>query len=223
MSERNGRTSSKHTLHTALVSAPIRLKISVMRIVFALVVLVLAAGWRVLATHAPALSNFAPLMALTFCAAVYFKDKRMWLVPFAALFVSDLYLDYHYASAYGETWIWPSVAVRLACFALALPLGQLVARHKTWLNLLSGALGGAIVFYLATNTDAWLRDPLYVKNAAGWWQAMTIGRPEFPPTLFFFRNTLVSDLLFTGVFALAMEYSALRAGQGSLLDRRAAA
>jgi len=50
---------------------------------------------------------------------------------------------------------------------------------------------------------------------------MTIGRPEFPPTLLFFRNTLVSDLLFTGVFALAMEYSALRAGQGSLLGRRA--
>jgi hypothetical protein len=99
----------------------------------------------------------------------------------------------------------------------------MVAQHKTWLNLLSGALGGAIVFYLATNTDAWIRDPFYAKNAAGWWQAMTIGRPEFPPTLFFFRNTLVSDLLFTGVFALAMEYSALRIGQGSLLGRRAAA
>ena len=194
-----------------------------MRLVLALVVLVLAAGWRVLATHAPALSNFAPLMALTFCAAVYFQDKRMWLVPFGALLLSDVYLDFHYASAYGETWIWPSVAVRLVCFALALPLGRFVAQHKNWLNLFSGALAGAIVFYLATNTDAWIRDPFYAKNAAGWWQAMTIGRPEFPPTLLFFRNTLVSDLLFTGVSALAMEFSALRAGQGSLLGKRAEA
>ena len=191
-----------------------------MRLVLALVVLILAAGWRVLAIHAPAISNFAPLMALTFCAAVYFKDKRMWVVPFAALMISDLYLDYHYASAYGETWLWPSVAVRLLCFGLALPLGRLVAQHKTWLNLFSGALAGAVFFYLATNTDAWIRDPLYVKTAAGWWQAMTVGRPEFPPTLLFFRNTLVSDLLFTGVFALAMEYVALRAGNGSLLDKR---
>ena len=191
-----------------------------MRLVLALVVFILAAGWRVLAIHAPAISNFAPLMALTFCAAVYFNDKRMWIVPFAALMVSDLYLDYHYASAYGETWLWPSVAVRLLCFALALPLGRLVAQHKTWLNLFSGALAGAVFFYLATNTDAWIRDPLYVKTAAGWWQAMTVGRPEFPPTLLFFRNTLVSDLLFTGVFALAMEYAALRAGSGSLLQRR---
>src|SRR5215208_6557615 len=84
-----------------------------MRLVLAVMVFVLAASWRVLAIHAPALSNFAPLMALTFCAAVYFSDRRMWLVPFAALMVSDIYLDYHYASAYGETWLWPSVAVRL--------------------------------------------------------------------------------------------------------------
>lgn len=190
-----------------------------MRLALALVVFVLAAGWRVLAIHAPAVSNFAPLMALTFCAAVYFQDKRMWLVPFAALIVSDLYLDYYYATTYGETWLWPSVVVRLTCFALALPIGRVVAQNKTWLNLFSGALAGAVVFYLATNTDAWLRDPFYAKSAAGWWQAMTIGRPEFPPTLLFFRHTLVSDLLFTGVFALAMEYAALRAGQGSLLRK----
>ena len=194
-----------------------------MPLALALVVLVFAAGWRVLAVHAPALSNFAPLMALTFCAAVYFRDKRLWLVPFVAMMLSDLYLDYYYASQFGDTWIWPSVIVRLACFALALPLGRLIAEHKTWLNLFSGSLVGALFFYFATNTDAWIRDPFYLKNAAGWWQAMTVGRPEFPPTLFFFRNTLVSDLLFTGVFACVMEHAALRAGQPSLFGKRAAA
>lgn len=194
-----------------------------MSFVVALVALVLAAGWRILAVHAPALSNFTPLMALTFCAAVYFRDKRLWLVPFAALMLSDLYLDYHYATSFGETWLWPSVAVRLACFALALPLGRFVAQHKTWLNLFSGALAGSLFFYLATNTDAWIRDPFYAKTAAGWWQAITVGRPEFPPTLFFFRNTLLSDLLFTGIFARAMEYAALKSGRPSLLAKRAEA
>jgi hypothetical protein len=194
-----------------------------MSLLLALVVLVLAAGWRVLAVHTPALANFAPLMALTFCAAVYLKDKRLWLVPFAALMLSDLYLDYHYASSFGETWRWPSVVVRLVCFALALPLGRFVAEHKSWLNLFSGALAGSLFFYLATNTDAWIRDPMYVKTAAGWWQAITVGRPEFPPTLFFFRNTLLSDLLFTGIFAQVMEYAAYRAGQPSLLRRHAQA
>lgn len=190
-----------------------------MPLVAALAVLVLAAGWRILALHAPALSNFAPLMALTFCGAVYFRDKRLWLVPFAALMASDLYLDYHYATNYNETWLWPSVAVRLVCFALALPLGRWVAARKSWLNLASGALAGSLCFYLATNTDAFIRDPAYLKTAAGWWQAMTVGRPEFPPTLFFFRNTLLSDLLFTAVFASMMEHAALRAGRPSLLAK----
>lgn len=178
---------------------------------------VLAAAWRMIAIHAPALANFAPLMALTFCGAVYFRDRRLWLVPFAALLVSDLYLDYHYATQFNETWHWPSVLVRLVCFAAAIPIGRFVAQHRSWLTLLGGSLGGSLLFYLATNTDAWIRDPFYVKTAAGWWQAMTLGRPEFPPTLFFFRNTLVSDLVFTGAFAFAMELAARRAGQPSLL------
>jgi hypothetical protein len=189
----------------------------------ALALLVLAAGWRILALYAPALSNFAPLMALTFCGAVYFRDKRLWLVPFAALTLSDLYLDHYYASMFGDRWTLTSAAVRLVCFTMALPIGAAVARHKSWLNLFTGVLAGSVFFYLATNTDAWLRDPYYVKSAAGWWQALTVGRPEFPPTLFFFRNTLASDLLFTGLFAGAMELAALRAGRPSLLAKRAAA
>jgi hypothetical protein len=185
-----------------------------MRLALGLAILVLAAAWRVIAVHVPAFSNFAPLMALTFCGAVYFSEKRMWVVPFAALTLSDLYLDYHYSSAFGESWVWPSVAVRLVCFAVALPIGRMVAQNKSWLNLLSGALAASCFFYLATNTDAWIRDPFYFKTLAGWWQAMTVGRPEFPPTLLFFRNTLLSDLLFTGLFAGIMEFAASREPAG---------
>ena len=190
-----------------------------MSYVVALVVLVLAAGWRVISLGLPALANFAPLMALTFCAAVYIRERRAWLVPFAALMISDLYLDYYYATTFGEQWTWPSVLLRALCFAAAIPLGRLVAQRKNWLSLFGGALAGSVIFYLTTNTDAWLRDPYYVKSAAGWWQALTVGRPEFPPTLLFFRNTLVSDLVFTGLFALAMELSALRARQPSLFAK----
>lgn len=193
-----------------------------MPLALALVLVVLAAGWRIVAVHAPALMNFAPLMALTFCGAVYFREKRLWLVPFAALLASDLYLDYYYATTFHESWTWQSVLVRLVCFAAALPIGRFVAQHKSWISLLTGTLAGSLLFYFATNTDAWLRDPLYAKTAAGWWQAMTVGRPEFPPTLFFFRNTLVSDLLFTGLFAFTMEFAAFRAGRGSLLAKPAA-
>jgi len=183
----------------------------------------LAAGWRILAAHEPALVNFAPLMALTFCGAVYFSDRRLWLVPFAALLASDLYLDWHYATTFGETWTWPSAVVRVCCFAFALPIGRLVAAHKSWPALLGGSLAASFLFYLATNTDAFVRDPAYAKTFAGWLQALTVGRPEFPPTIYFFRNTLVSDLVFTGLFAVTMEFAALRSGRENLLGRRATA
>jgi hypothetical protein len=183
----------------------------------ALVLILLAAGWRVAAVHIPDLVNFAPLMALTFCAAVYIRDRRFWLVPFAALLLSDLYLDHYHAVNFHESWLWQSAAVRALSFAMVLPLGVMVARHRSWATLFGGALAGSLMFYLFTNTDAWVRDPAYLKTAAGWWQAMTVGRPEFPPTLYFFRNTFVSDFLFTGIFALAMEWAAARRGEPSLI------
>jgi hypothetical protein len=190
---------------------------------YSLVLIGLAASWRLLAVHAPLLGNFSPLMALTFCGAVYLRDRRLWLVPFAALTLSDLYLNHYYAVAFHQTWGWQGELIRMLCFALALPLGRIVARHKDWLTLLGGTLGSSLLFYLITNTEAWRHDPYYAQTAAGWWQALTIGHPEYAPTYMFFRNTLASDLLFTGLFALAMEFAAKRAGEPNLLTRRVGA
>jgi hypothetical protein len=187
---------------------------------FALALIVLAAGWRIVAVHFPALVNFSPLMALAFCGAVYFRDKRLWLVPFAALTLSDLYLDYYYATTFHYTWTFGGALVRALCFVAALGLGAMVARRRSWFTLLGGAVGGSVFFYFVTNTASWLGDATYTHNAAGWWQALTVGHPEFPPTWMFFRNTFVSDLLFTGIFAGAMEYVAARAKQLSLLAGR---
>ncbi|MBW8780992.1 MAG: hypothetical protein JF599_03760 [Verrucomicrobia bacterium] len=183
----------------------------------AITLILFATVYRVIAVSNPGLVNFSPLMALAFCGAVYFRSRWLWAVPFAALSLSDLYLNHYYATQLGYTWDLTGAIVRTACFASALGLGAIVARHKNWLNLFSGALGGAVVFYLATNTATWAVDAYYAKTPAGWWQALTVGHLEFAPTLLFFRNTFVSDLLFTGVFALTMEYAALRAGRPSLL------
>src|ERR1039457_2927232 len=49
-------------------------------------------------------------------------------------------------------------------------------------------------------------------------RAGRVAPPQFYPTLFFFRTPLASDLLFTGCFALAMEYAFLRRGDPSLLS-----
>jgi hypothetical protein len=174
-------------------------------VLLALGLIALAAAFRVAAVYAPELSNFSPIMALAFCGAAYLQRRALWLVPFAALTLSDLWIDAHYASAYGYTWELGGQLLRIACFGAALGVGLLVSRRRSVLNLVSGALGCSILFYLVTNSASWLGDAYYAKTAAGWWQAMTVGHIEFPPTLWFFRNTLAGDLLFTGLFAVVME------------------
>lgn len=184
----------------------------------ALVLILLATGYRVLGTMDMTLANISPIMALAFCSGVYCRDRRFWLVPFAALTLSDFYIDWFYAREYGHEWNLSGFLARTACFATALGLGAWIARRKSWLWLLNGSLLGAILFYLVTNTQSWLADPFYAKTLAGWWQALTIGHPEYPPTIFFFRNTLFGDLLFTGLFAGLMEWIARSRGEPSLLD-----
>ncbi|MDD2762841.1 MAG: hypothetical protein PHE83_02570 [Opitutaceae bacterium] len=172
--------------------------------------ILLAAFWRVMSAFEPSLSNVAPITALAFCGAAYFRDWRWWLVPFLALMVSDLWLNYYHATQFHYTWSFGEILLRMLCFVAAVGIGRLVARRRNVLTLLGGALGSALIFYVGTNTVAWAADPFYAKTLVGWGQALTIGHPEYPSTLWFFRNTLLGDLLFTGVFALAVKLTTVR-------------
>ena len=183
----------------------------------ALLLILGAILYRITTVYSTDLANFAPLMALAFCGAVYLKPRGWWAMPFLALMLSDLSINQVYAARFSYTYGLGEMAVRASVFAAALGIGALVARRKSWLNLFAGCLGGSMLFYSVTNTSSWVVDPFYAKSVAGWWQALTVGHPGFPPTLYFFRNTLVSDLLFTGVFVAVMEWRARRIGAPSLL------
>jgi hypothetical protein len=82
----------------------------------------------------------------------------------------------------------------------------------SWLRLLSGGLLGAILFYFVTNTASWFFNPFgnpeYTKTLAGWITALTKGTAGWPQTWEFFRNTLLSGGLFTGLFVGAMKLGA---------------
>lgn len=180
--------------------------------VLALALILAAAFWRIATVYQPALFNVAPIAALAFCGAVYLRDWRWWLVPFAALMLSDLWLNQYHAAHSGYTWTGGEMILRAGFFLAAIGVGMLVARRLTVLTLAAGALGSSLIFYIGTNSVCWLTDPFYAKTLAGWWQALTVGHPEFPPTLWFFRNTLLGDLLFTAMFAIAFGVAQAREG-----------
>lgn len=143
------------------------------------------------------LSNFAPLAAIVLCGAVYLPRRMAVLLPLAALVVSDVVLNlfhYHWPLASWE------MLLRYVALGLVSGMGFALRGRSTAVRLLSASFAGSILFYLVTNTGSWISEPGYAKTAAGWLQAMTMGLPGLPPTWIFYRNTLVSDLLFTGLF-----------------------
>ena len=167
----------------------------VYRIVAAVVVQEGGAGW---------LSNFAPLAAIALCGAIYFPRKYKFTVPFVALLISDLALDFYYGASLAD----PLILCRYAAFALVGLIGLAISRRASLATIIPASLAGSTLFYGVTNFFSWLTDPGYVKNFAGLVQALTVGLPQYTPTWMFFRNSLVSDLFFTLLFVACMHWSA---------------
>jgi hypothetical protein len=150
------------------------------------------------------LSNFAPLAAIALCGAVYFPRKYKFTVPLAALLISDVALDFYYGASLFD----PLIFCRYFAFALVGVLGLALSSRPSLKTLIPASLAGSAIFYAITNAFSWLTDPGYLKNFGGLIQARTVGLPQYgsTPTWMFFRNSLVSDLLFTVVFVACMSY-----------------
>jgi hypothetical protein len=146
------------------------------------------------------LLNFAPLAAIALCAAAYFPAKYKFTVPMVALLISDLVLNMHY----GFSLLSPFVLSHYIAFAIVGCVGLLLQGRASLKTLLPASIAASLIFYVVTNSVSWLFDPAYAKNIAGFVQAQTTGHPAYAatPTWMFFRNSVVSDLLFTGLFVL---------------------
>jgi hypothetical protein len=157
------------------------------------------------------LLNFAPLAAIALCAAAYFPAKYKFTVPMIALLISDVVLNIHY----GFSLLSPFVLSHYLGFALVGCLGLLLQNRRSLKTLLPASIAGSVIFYIVTNLVSWLFDPGYAKNFAGLIQALTIGLPQYSatPSWMFFRNSLISDLLFTLLFVLCMNFG--RSMEGS--------
>lgn len=188
-------------------------------LVLVAVVYRIATGILVQSGSATWLSNFAPLAAIMLCSAVFFPAKYKFTVPLLALLVSDIVLNTYY----GARLLDPQILGRYLALIAVGCLGLLLTRRASLKTLLPASIGGSVIFYLISNAASWLSDPGYLKNIAGFIQALTAGLPGYAPTWMFFRNSLVSDLVFTGLFVLAVQYgrSAERSRTTPALSRAA--
>jgi hypothetical protein len=145
--------------------------------------------------------NFAPVAAVALCGAVYLPRRIAAILPLVMLFISDVVLNLF---CYHQPLFTFDILPRYVALALISLLGFALRGHPNLLRLLGASVAGSILFFVISNTGSWLYDPGYAKTAGGWVQAMTTGLPGYPPTWWFYRYTLLSDVFFTLLFVACM-------------------
>jgi hypothetical protein len=152
--------------------------------------------------------NFSAYYALAFCGGVFLPRKLAWWLPLITLAITDVLLNFYHTAQGYNAWQVEILFNYVAVIVLIWLGTRFNPRGSLW-KIISGGLLGAVLFYLITNTAAWLFNPFnnpeYVKTFAGWFIALTKGTAGYPQTWEFFRNTLMSGGLFTALFAGAMK------------------
>ena len=159
-------------------------------------VFILLAALSRLLPHPP---NFTPIGGMALFGAAYFS-KKYWsfLIPFAALWISDLFLNnIVYANMYpdyytGFVWFTQGGAWIYGAFALIILLGMLTLRNIKTQNIVLSSVAASTIFFVLTNIGVWLGSGMYAKTWAGLTTCFSMAIP-------YFWNTLGGDLFFSAV------------------------
>jgi len=175
--------------------------------------ILLAAFSRVI----PHMANFSPLGAIALFGAAHFQQRwQALLIPIAATWLSDLFINnVIYAQYYPTfTWFYSGFYWQYGSYALIALLGMFSLQKITWTRILLSALGSSAIFFLVTNFSCWLGSSTYAQNFGGLMTCYAAGVP-------FLKGTLLGDLCYAvalfGSFAwLQQQFPALKHTNSSL-------
>jgi hypothetical protein len=135
-------------------------------------------------------ANFAPITAMALFGGVYLNKKQALTLPILAMVLSDLIIGFDSLpmrfSVYGS-------------FLVAVFIGFWIKKHKSSKNIVFASLFSSILFFVITNLAVWALGTMYVKNLSGLTECYLLAIP-------FFRNTLLGDLFYSGVFFGSYEF-----------------
>lgn len=152
-------------------------------IIFPLVIVVFAVALRLL----PHLPNVSPIAALALFGGVYMNRKYALVIPLIAMFISDLFLGFH-----------ESMPLVYICFFLTGLIGLWISKRKNVFSVTAATLFSSLLFFILTNFNYWYATALYSKTLTGLMQSYINAVP-------FFRNSIVGDLFYVGLFFGAYE------------------
>ena len=147
--------------------------------------LVLLAIFSRLIPHPP---NFTPFMAIAIFSGFQLQSKRIsLLIPFIALFLSDLILGFY-----------PSMWAVYLSIALISCLSVFLKRQKALTSIGLTTIFGSFLFFVLTNFAVWIQTTAYSKNWQGLSQCYMMALP-------FFRNSILGDVFYTTTLFLLYE------------------
>ena len=139
--------------------------------------------------------NFTPIAGMGLFGAAYFA-KKYWayLIPFLALWGSDLILNNVVYAEFqnGFTWITANSLWTFLAFGLIIFMGSNILKKISFPKVLGASVAGSLIFFLISNFGSWYAYGMYPLNASGLMMAYEAGLP-------FFWNTLAGDLVYVSV------------------------
>ena len=123
--------------------------------------------------------NFTPILGMAvFSGAIISKRIIAYLVPLAAMLLSDLYLGFH-----------ASMPIIYFSLAVCVLIGTFIEARVSILNSFLSISFGVIIFFLITNFMVWYGSGMYEHSISGLMNCYFMGLP-------FVQNTFISSLLY---------------------------
>ena len=157
-----------------------------------LIGLVVAAAATRLLPHP---DNFVPVGAMALFGAATLPQRWLAvLLPLAAYYLSDLFLNNVIYAAYFDGFYWGADPWIYGGVALMVLLGFATLRGSTpgWARIGATAVGATLIFYLLSNFGVWVSGGMYPKTVAGLIACYVAALP-------FLLNSLAANLIFSGV------------------------
>jgi len=165
-----------------------------------LTALILLCAFSRIISHIP---NFSPLGAIGLFGAAHFSKKwQAFLIPIAATWLSDLFINnVIYAQYYPKfTWFYEGFYWQYGSYLIITLTGLGILNKINIPKVLTGTLASTAIFFLVSNFGCWIGSTTYPQNFGGLITCYAAGIP-------FLKGTLLGDLFYSGVlfgtFALA--------------------
>jgi len=130
--------------------------------------------------------NFTPILASAIMAPMLIKDRLFGIaVPIVAMFISDIIIGFY--------------SYQFVIYSSILAIALVAPMRKNYARLGIMAVGGSVWFFITTNFAEWMIWDYYPKTIEGLITCYTAAIP-------FFKNTLISTCLFTGLLTFSIKY-----------------